>query len=60
MVSKKKLLVFLIPQVQVIGSSTFLCLSPIISGVLWGVDSNILKIRSTGKQNLIHPLYEKY
>jgi hypothetical protein len=59
--------VFLISWVQVIRSSKFLCPSPIIRGVLWGVDTNILKIRSPrleiwGKQNwsvrvfLNHPL----
>ena len=39
---------FLISIVKVIGSSKFLCPSPIIRGVLWGVDTKILKIRSPG------------
>jgi hypothetical protein len=37
--------VFLISRVQGFESSKFLCLSPIIRGVLWGVDTNILNIR---------------
>ena len=31
-----------------IGSSKFLCLSPIIRGELWGVDTNFFEIRSPG------------
>ena len=37
--------VFLISQVQVIGSSKFWCLPPIIPPYLWGIDTRILKIR---------------
>ena len=41
-------LVYLISRAQVLKSSKFLCLFPIIRGVLWGVDIKILKIREPG------------
>jgi hypothetical protein len=40
--------VFLISRAQVIRSSKCWCLPPIIRGVLWGVDTNILKIQKLG------------
>ena len=44
---RKRLLhdfVLLLSQPESIGSSKFLCLPPIIRGILWGVDTRILKI----------------
>ena len=35
---------------QVLESSKFLCLSPIIRGILWGVDTKILKIQAPGAE----------
>jgi hypothetical protein len=52
--------VFLISQVQVIGSSKFLCISPIIRGVLRGVDTKILKIRWPGLFAQLIPFFEVY
>ena len=37
--------VLLLYQSESIGSSKFLCQPPIIRGVLWGVDTRIVKIR---------------